>query len=238
MPHLDLRRGGWRAFSCGIMRGGYAFTFGGAALVALPSGALWWPAERLLAVADLHLGKSERMARRGGPLLPPYEGAETLARLEADLAACDAARVVCVGDGFDDNAVELDGDEIDWIARMAKGRDWTWIAGNHDPAAMTCAGHHMPELRHGPLTFRHIASASAQAEVSGHYHPKLRLAGQSRRCFLVARSRVILPAYGAYTGGLSSADPVLASLMDGAGIAILTGQACHPVPLSRPGGKG
>lgn len=220
------------------MRGGYAFTFCDAALVALPSGALWWPGEGLLALADLHLGKSERMARRGGPLLPPYEVAETLTRLDSDIAACNPAQVICVGDAFDDTAVSLSASELDWLARLVKGRNWIWIAGNHDPAPMRFGGNHRPGLQHGPLTFRHIATAEGRAEVSGHYHPKLRVAGQSRRCFLVGRDRLILPAYGTYTGGLSGTDPALASLMDHSSIAILTGSICHPVPLRHAGGKG
>jgi len=220
------------------MRGGYAFTFAGVDLLALPSGALWWPGERVLAVSDLHFGKSERMARRGGPLLPPYEVAETLARLDSDITACDPARVVCVGDTFDDVQVALNGSDLDWLIRLTKARRWIWIAGNHDPAPPRFGGDPVEDLTMGPLTFRHIATPDGTAEISGHYHPKLRIAGQSRRCFLVGQDRLILPAYGTYTGGLASTDPALAPLMAGMRLAILTGATCHPVPLVRPGGKG
>ena len=112
-------------------------TLAGARLTARASGALWWPAERLLCVADLHLGKSERLARRGGTLLPPYETAETLDRLAAEIAALAPARVVCLGDSFDDcaaGAALAPADAARLTALMA-GRDWIWIAGNHDPGA-------------------------------------------------------------------------------------------------------
>jgi DNA ligase-associated metallophosphoesterase len=215
------------------MQGGYRFGFNGTQLVALPSGALWWAERRLLAVSDLHFGKSERLARRGGALIPPYEVADTLLRLEADIEATAAACVVCVGDAFDDLAVELPAAETLWLARLMAGRRWIWIAGNHDPAPMAVGGSHRAELRLGPLTFRHIAAADPRGEVSGHYHPKLRVAGQSRRCFLLGRDRLILPAYGTYAGGLASSDPVLGGLMDDGAIAVLTGTACLPVPLRR-----
>ena len=111
-------------------------TLAGARLAARASGALWWPDERLLCVADLHLGKSERLARRGGALLPPYETAETLDRLAAEIAALAPARVVCLGDSFDDSAAgaALAPDQAARLYALAAGREWIWIAGNHDPA--------------------------------------------------------------------------------------------------------
>ena len=87
--------------------------------------------------------------------------------------------------------------------------------------------------RLGPLSFRHIALAGADGEVSGHYHPKARVAGQARRCFLLDATRLILPAYGAYAGGLRSDDAALAALMGADALAILTGRACLPVPMPR-----
>ena len=114
----------------------------GASLVPRPSGALWWPAMRLLCVADLHLGRSERLARRGGALLPPYETAATLDRLAAELAALAPSSVVCLGDSFDDCAAgaALPASERDRLTALIAGRDWTWIAGNHDPAPLACPG--------------------------------------------------------------------------------------------------
>lgn len=212
---------------------GHSFSLAGAALIALPSGALWWPDRHLLCVSDLHLGKSLRIARRGGALLPPYETRATLARLEADIEATGAARIQCLGDSFDDLAAAdtLPEDERLWLLRMMAGREWIWILGNHDPAPTGCGGTHRAEARIGPLSFRHIAMA--EAEVSGHYHPKCTLAGRARPCFLLDEARLILPAYGAYTGGLWCHDPALVTLMRPGALAILTGQRALAVPMPR-----
>lgn len=216
------------------------FTLCGATLEARPSGALWWPAERVLVCSDLHLGKSERIARRGGSLLPPYEVQETLARLAADVAATDPAEVICLGDSFDDTGAALALPEAmrAEILALQAGRRWVWIAGNHDPAPVDLGGTHLAELSRGPLTFRHIAEAGALGEVSGHYHPKavLQLRGRrvSRPCFLADGARAILPAYGAYTGGLRWTDPALRGLLGPGARAILTGTPCCAVPVPRP----
>lgn len=218
---------------------GAELVLAGAPLIARGSGALIWPAERLLVVADLHLGRSERLARRGGALLPPYEGRETLARLEAELRAADPATVICLGDSFDDSAAEdaLPPDETLWLTRMMAGRRWIWIAGNHDPGPLALPGEHRAEYRLGPLSFRHMADPAASAEVSGHYHPKHRLPlggrGLWRPCFLADHARVILPAFGAYTGGLRAADPALRGLMAPGARAILTGAPPLTVPMPR-----
>lgn len=216
----------------------YAFTFAGEILLALPSGALHWPAQGLLCVSDLHLGKSERMARRGGALLPPYETRETLQRLDSDLTATDARQVICLGDSFDDTQAEgsLTVDEVQGLARMMAGRGWTWIAGNHDPAPLGLAGAMCAEVAAGPLTFRHIARVGAAGEVSGHYHPKAAIAGRSRPCFLIDAARVILPAYGCYTGGLRASDAKLAALMAPGALAVLTGTRALVVPMPRMAG--
>ncbi len=215
---------------------GYAFGFHGERLVALPSGALHWPAAGVLVVGDLHLGKSGRMARRGGPLLPPYETEATLARLDAVIETVAPARVICLGDSFDDAAA---GEELAeahrlWLSRLMAGRDWVWIAGNHDPAPMSLGGRHLAQWRQGPLAFRHIAEAGAAGEVSAHYHPKARIGGRSRACFLIDRDRVILPAVGTYTGGLPCDHPDLAALMGPEAIAVLTGSQAVAIPLPRP----
>ena len=173
------------------MREELHFSFAGEHLTALPSGALWWPSERLLCVSDLHLGKSERTARRGGPLLPPYEVVDTLTRLEGDVAALAPRAVVSLGDSFDDmDAAEaLAPGFRDWIARLMAGRDWTWITGNHDPAPLGLGGHAAEGLRCGPLSFVHVATETGAGEVSGHYHPKAALRVRGR-----AVSRPLLPA--------------------------------------------
>lgn len=213
---------------------GFDFTLAGARLTALPSGALWWAGEACLAVSDLHLGRSDRYARRAGALLPPYEVEETLARLDADIALTGARAVVCLGDTFDDlAAAELGEGAALWLARLMAGRRWVWIEGNHDPGPVALGGEHRAELALGPLTFRHIARTGATAEVSGHYHPKARIAGQARRCFLADGARAILPAYGTYTGGLHCDDPALCEVMLPGALAILTGRTATPIPMPR-----
>ncbi|WP_323782567.1 ligase-associated DNA damage response endonuclease PdeM, partial [Leisingera sp.] len=174
---------------------GFDFILAGARLTALGSGALWWAGHRLLCVSDLHLGKSERHARRGGSALPPYEGHDTLARLDKLVADLNPATVVCLGDSFDDNAAAVALPEAGrtQFQDLMRNRRWIWIEGNHDPAPTGLGGEHHATLRLGPLTFRHIAAPSEDAEVSGHYHPKARLRSTSRPAFLLDACRLILP---------------------------------------------
>jgi len=219
------------------------FTFHGAALRALSSGALWWPDKALLCVSDLHLGKSERVARRAGQALPPYETRDTLDRLSADLERTEARTVICLGDSFDDLAAAdaLGEDERLWIARLQAGRHWIWIEGNHDPGPADFGGTHLDRFFVHGLTFRHIAQAGGAAEVSGHYHPKARVPTRgrmiSRPAFLKDADRLILPAYGTYTGGLPSDHRVLSELMRPDALAILTGPVPVCVPMPRQVGS-
>lgn len=211
----------------------HAFTLAGETLHALPSGALHWPAQSLLCVSDLHFGKSERLARRGGALLPPYETRATLEKLEADIDRTAPAQVICLGDSFDDLAAADGLEEAARLrlARLMAGRDWTWIEGNHDAGPVDIGGTHRATVTLGPLTFRHIADPSQSAEISGHYHPKARLKGTSRPCFLLDALRLILPAYGTYTGGLRTDDADLQALMQKGALAILTGPRALPIPM-------
>ncbi len=218
---------------------GYEFTLGPARLIALPSGALHWPDQRLLCVSDLHFGKSERLARRGAALLPPYETRDTLARLEADIEATGARAVVCLGDSFDDLAAAdgMDEDDRLWLLRLMAGRDWAWIEGNHDAGPTDLGGAHLAEFALGGLVFRHIGGQSDDVkghEVSGHYHPKVRLAGKGYRAFLANDTRLILPAYGSFTGGLWAEDAALQVLMGpkARAMALLPG-ACVALPMPR-----
>lgn len=214
----------------------HGFLFHGAALQALPSGALFWPQERLLVVSDLHFGKSARLSAVGGAQLPPYDTQATLEKLQSDLDATQAARVICLGDSFDAPGLDrtLPEREALWIAQMQAGRDWTWIEGNHDPGPVSIGGAHRAQVTIGDLTFRHIATGD-MGEVSGHYHPKLRLTlrGRSlaRPCFLVDDRRLILPAFGAYTGGMDCTRPPLRDLMGAGATAILTGTRAVAMPL-------
>ena len=209
--------------------------FHGETLHLLPSGGLSWPAQKVFVASDLHLGKSERLARRGGTLLPPYETQATLEKLDRDLGGTQSESVICLGDSFDDLAAAEGIDEASrlWLMRLMAGRDWTWITGNHDPGPIEIGGTHRAELSLLPFTFRHIADPGQSAEISGHYHPKARLAGQSKPCFLADAARLILPAYGVYTGGLRAHDPALTRLMANDALAILTGPRVLAIPMPR-----
>ena len=197
-----------------------AFRLNGAALVADPSGALFWPERGLLAVADLHLEKGSAYAARGAPL-PPYDTAATLDRLEAALARWRPGTVVCLGDSFHDPdaPARMAPGAAARLRELAAGREWIWIAGNHDPDPEAPAGGRArAEWRLGPLAFRHEARPDAgPGEVSGHYHPKarVRLRGRaaSGRCFATDGARLILPAFGAYAGGLDVTEPAIRRLL-------------------------
>jgi uncharacterized protein len=217
----------------------------GARLSLLPTGVLWWPAAGLVALGDLHLGKAERAARIGAGLLPPYETAETLERLEAEVARLAPRTVLLLGDSFDDMAAAggLADEVVERLMRLAAGRRWIWIAGNHDPGPLALPGSHRAEWREGPLVFRHIAEAGVETgagapgfpgEVSAHYHPKARLClrGQpiARACFLADSARLILPAFGTYTGGLDIRDAAFDALMGREATAFLTGRRITPIP--------
>jgi DNA ligase-associated metallophosphoesterase len=215
------------------------FQFRGETLHLMPSGALHWPARRLLCVADLHLGKSDRMARLGGPMLPPYETQETLDHLAQDIATTDPADVLCLGDSFDDLAAARDmaEDLKSRLTSLMAGRNWIWVLGNHDPGPVDLGGAHLAELHVKPLIFRHVAEDGALGEISGHYHPKARVTIRgrsfSRRCLLIDEARVILPAYGAYTGGLFCDRPELSRLMSATAEAILLGPPLIRLPMPR-----
>jgi len=192
----------------------------GAELIADASGGLYWPAERAFVLADLHLEKGSSYAR-SGTLLPPYDSRASLDVLEEALARHQASSVICLGDSFHDGegAGRLAHAERERLAALARRHEWIWIAGNHDPAPPSEIGGTVvtETIAIGPLTFRHCAALeSAAGEVSGHYHPKASLWGRagrlSGRCFVSDRRRIILPAFGAYAGGLDVRDPAIAAL--------------------------
>lgn len=214
---------------------GYSFEFLGVSFQARPSAALWWPEAGWLVVADLHLGKSGRMARRGGALLPPYETRETLDRLRQEIDGLAPRRVISLGDGFDDvtAAAEIDPEMRALIHAMAAGREWLWVTGNHDPLSGTAAlpGDLVPMIDAGPIRFRHEARDDRQADISGHYHPVLRLGGVRRRAFLIGQNHLILPAFGVYTGGLAADEEPLSTLVPGGIAAACCGAQVLPVPL-------
>ena len=208
--------------------------FCGETLTLLPSGALHWASRELLAVADLHIGKSERIARRSGTLLPPYDVDETLARLAVDVNALRPEIVLCLGDSFDDltAAGALSGTIRTKVSQLQASRQWIWLEGNHDPGPANLGGSHLNEIRLGPFAFRHIAEIGADpGEISGHFHPKARIRGTSRPCFMVDEARLILPAYGCYTGGLDWTASALRELFSRDAMAYLTGARVLPAPV-------
>jgi len=188
-----------------------ALTVAGVALVADLAGALYWPEERLLVVADLHLEKGSSFARRG-ILLPPYDTAATLASLAKLIARYAPRAVAALGDSFHDGGgpARLVPSDRARLAQLQRGRDWIWIAGNHDPhPSAHIGGAFAPSLSLGALTFRH-EPAGAAGEVAGHLHPSARVVWRGRaivrRCFAADAVRVVMPAFGAYAGGLDIRD--------------------------------
>ncbi|MGB0506953.1 MAG: ligase-associated DNA damage response endonuclease PdeM [Pikeienuella sp.] len=212
----------------------YEFQFCGTRLHALPDGALFAPDAGWLAVSDLHLGKSDRIARREGRLTPPYETMETLARLASIIDELQPNMVISLGDSFDDQlaAEALPEAAYTHLSRLMAGRRWVWILGNHDPTPSSLGGAYHAELRLDALTFRHIATAKPcdEGEISGHYHPKSRIRGRARPVFLVDKSKIIMPAFGVYTGGMDCTDPVFDNLMSENALALFTGPRVVPAP--------
>lgn len=203
----------------------------GARLVLDPAGALWWPTERMLIVADLHLEKGSSFAARGVPL-PPYDTRATLALLTQIVERRNPRTIVALGDSFHDRrgADRLGDEERAGIAALMRGREMIWVAGNHDPDPMPgLGGVHVDELRAGPLTLRHEPSGDRAGEIAGHFHPVARLVvrgrGLRRRCFATDGARLVMPALGAYAGGLNIRDAALARLFPGAYAAHLVGGA-------------
>lgn len=186
-----------------------------------PSGALYWPAAGTVIVADLHLEKGTSYGPRG-ITLPPYDTAATLASLAAVLERTRPEHVICLGDSFHDGeAVDrIDPADREALAALVAAHRWYWVAGNHDPHPPELGGRVVGELAIGGLVFRHEARrAVVGGEVSGHYHPRASWRARGRsvvgRCFVGDGTRLILPAFGAYTGGLDVRDPAIARLFPG-----------------------
>lgn len=185
----------------------------GAAFVGDPAGALYWPAQGLLAVADLHLEKGSSFAARG-MLLPPYDTAATLGALGRVIARYRPRLVIALGDSFHDTGgpARLAADDRAELLGLQRGRDWLWVAGNHDPEpAKDIGGAFARSVALGPLTFRHEPTCgAADGEIAGHLHPSARVSQRgravTRKCFAADGRRMIMPAFGAYTGGLNIRD--------------------------------
>lgn len=182
----------------------------GASVVADCAGALYWPEQSMLAVADLHLEKGSSFAARG-VLLPPYDTAATLARLSRLILRYAPRTVVALGDSFHDGGgpARIGDDDRTMLTALQRGRDWIWIAGNHDPEPVDgLGGVSAATIAIGALVFRHKpTSGTAAGEIAGHLHPIARVSARgrtvSRRCFVSDGGRVVMPAFGTYAGGLN-----------------------------------
>lgn len=192
------------------------FSFCGIELAALAEGALFWPARAALLVADLHLEKASWYAQ-GGQMLPPYDTVATLGALKALRDATGAREIWCLGDSFHDadGCSRLSADAQARLRALTGQVRWTWITGNHDATISDqCGGAIVSEVLIDGLLLRHEAEpGEARPELSGHFHPKLRLRYRgrqvARRCFIATASKLILPAFGALTGGLDAGDPAI-----------------------------
>jgi DNA ligase-associated metallophosphoesterase len=190
------------------------FSFAGNQFFANPEGALYWSAEKALLVADLHLEKASWFARLG-QLLPPYDSLATLQALTGEIERTGVARLYCLGDSFHDKfgCDRLPASARDLLNSLTSRLDWIWIVGNHDAGFIDhCGGRIEEECAVSGIVLRHeAAERDPRPEISGHFHPKFRLSMKgrsvSRRCYVASATKLILPAYGAFTGGLDAGHP-------------------------------
>lgn len=212
----------------------------GVAMTADLSGALFWKEQSLLVVSDLHLEKGSSFAMRG-VLLPPYDTVATLSRLASVIARHDPRTVIALGDSFHDRTAHerLSTPDREAITALQARRDWIWISGNHDPALPSDLGGIVAsEVAIGPIVFRHEPTGGF-GEIAGHLHPKARVATRARwlerRCFASDGERAVMPAFGAYTGGLSIRDEAFAKIFRCPGFMahVLGDTRLHTIAASR-----
>jgi DNA ligase-associated metallophosphoesterase len=204
------------------------FSFAGETFEATPAGALYWAERRALLVADLHLEKASWFARLG-QFLPPYDSHATLSALAAEVDRTGAERLFCLGDSFHDRfgCERLPASARDLLTSLTARLDWAWIVGNHDPGfADHCGGSIADEVEIGGMILRHEAVRDEpRPEISGHFHPKLRvhLRGRqvSRRCFVMSPTKIIMPAFGSLTGGLDAHHPEILGSVGGHAAALV-----------------
>lgn len=194
-------------------------------------GGLWLADHRTLIVSDLHLEKGSAYAARTGQFLPPYDTRETLACLHEAVARFDPACIVALGDSFHDSRgpERMEPGDRAMVAALQQGRDWVWIAGNHDAAVSEGVGGRYAEVMTlGGLTLRHEPTpGAAPGEIAGHLHPcgKVAMRGRAvrRRCFVTDGTRLVMPAFGAYAGGLNVRDAAFEPLFSAGFTAHLLG---------------
>ncbi len=210
----------------------------GKALRAHMSGALYWPSERALIVSDLHLEKGSYFAARG-QMLPPYDTRETLRRIAEVIDGYDVETVIALGDSFHDGEADqrMDAADRETLGIIQDACDWIWITGNHDARiADVFGGTVVPQLTVEGLTLRHQPRAGAAThEIAGHLHPSARLVINGtairRPCFVGNGLRLVLPAFGAFTGGLNILDLAFEPLfgVDGVAVWMLGQEGLYPV---------
>ncbi|HRP12055.1 MAG TPA: ligase-associated DNA damage response endonuclease PdeM [Terricaulis sp.] len=221
-----------------------ALKLGDTLVTALPEGALWIESAKTLIVSDLHLEKGSSFALRG-QMLPPYDTHATLAKLEALMARLGPDIVVSLGDSFHDGGgvARMGGAERALLQKMIGACDWIWVEGNHDGRAPETLGGMVRETLHiGPLVLRHEPTeGAAPGEIAGHLHPCARVLGRGRsvrrRCFATDGARLVMPAFGAFTGGLNVCDAAFAPLFPEGALALVLGKArVLPAPWERLAG--
>ncbi|MGD9784599.1 MAG: ligase-associated DNA damage response endonuclease PdeM [Hyphomicrobiaceae bacterium] len=210
----------------------------GKTFLADMSGALYWPAERALIVADLHLEKGSAFAARG-QLLPPYDTRETLSRLAAVIDRYEAETVIALGDSFHDvqGPERMGADERAMLRAIQQHCEWIWITGNHDPQIGGAVGGHVrEEIVVEGIALRHLPGpARTTHEIAGHLHPAARVHlngfAMRRPCFVGNGLRLVLPAFGSYAGGLNVLDDAFAPLFgaDGMAVWLLGQEGLYPV---------
>ncbi|HUO94582.1 MAG TPA: ligase-associated DNA damage response endonuclease PdeM [Rhizomicrobium sp.] len=204
----------------------------GEELLLEAAGALWWPGEATLVFADLHFEKGSFYAR-GGQMLPPYDTRATIGRIESVVVRRNPSRVIALGDSFHDPyaADRLDEEERERLAKLRQGVEWIWIAGNHDPMPPHWLGGRVAEeIAIGGLLFRHEPhEMNGRGEIAGHLHPCATVTrrGRSlrRRCFVSDGKRLLMPAFGAYAGGLDVYDRAIRGLFGDKFLTYLLGAA-------------
>lgn len=219
---------------------GASLVVAGVALVADLSGALFWEEQSLLVVSDLHLEKGSSFATRG-VLLPPFDTVATLGRLAAVIARHDPRMVIALGDSFHDRSAHgrLSAIDREALSSLQARRDWIWISGNHDPVLPSDLGGVVAEeVAIGPIAFRHEPSG-ASGEIAGHLHPKARVSARGRsmerRCFASDGERAVMPAFGAYAGGLNIRDAAFARIFQATALMahVLGDRRLHTIAASR-----